>query len=45
MADEYDILEAHDENMDCRKMKQIHELVKYIHIVIYYLASRCQASN
>ena len=32
MADEYDILEAHEENMDYRKMKQIHELVKYIFI-------------
>ena len=32
MADEYDILEGHEENMDYRKMKQIHELVKYIFI-------------
>lgn len=45
MADEHDILEVHDENMDYRKMKQIHEVVKYIHIVMCYLVYHCQASN
>lgn len=29
MADEHDILDAHEENMDYRKMKQIHELAGY----------------